>query len=96
MLLGIAISFTGMLLTITGGKLDLIMSFNRGDILMLTAVISWAAYSVFSKSKGGHIPAMALTYYSFLVCTIVCICHGVFDTANIHKRNWSEPNIYIC
>lgn len=75
MLLGIVISFVGVVLTITSGKLDLIMTlnFNRGDILMLTAVISWAAYSVFSKSKGGRIPAMALTYYSFLVCTIVCI-----------------------
>lgn len=75
MLLGIVTSFIGVVLTITAGKLDLIMTlnFNRGDVLMLVAVSSWAAYSVFSKSKGGHIPAMALTYYSFLVCTIVCI-----------------------
>ncbi len=75
MLLGIGISFMGVVLTITSGNLDLIRSlnFNRGDILMLIAVSSWAAYSVFSKSKGGHIPAMALTYYSFIVCTIACI-----------------------
>ncbi|MBK5262120.1 MAG: DMT family transporter [Peptostreptococcaceae bacterium] len=81
MLLGIVISFAGVVLTITSGKLDLIitLNFNRGDILMLTAVISWAAYSVFSKSKGGHIPAMALTYYSFLVCTIVCIPLVIWD-----------------
>lgn len=81
MLLGIAISFTGVVLTITTGKLDLLLTlnFNRGDILMLIAVISWAAYSVFSKSKGGHIPAMALTYYSFLVCTIVCIPLVIWD-----------------
>lgn len=81
MLLGIGISFMGVVLTITTGKLDLLLTldFNRGDILMLIAVISWAAYSVFSKSKGGHIPAMALTYYSFLVCTIVCIPLVIWD-----------------
>lgn len=81
MILGIIISFIGVLLTITSGKLDLIMSlnFNRGDILMLIAVSSWAAYSVFSKSKGGHIPAMALTYYSFVVCTIFSIPLVIWD-----------------
>lgn len=81
MLLGIIISFTGVVLTITSGNLDLILqlSFNYGDVLMLIAVCSWAAYSVFSKSKGGHIPAMALTYYSFLVCTISCIPLVIWD-----------------
>jgi len=81
MLLGICISFAGVLLTITAGNLALILSldFNLGDLLMLTAVISWAAYSVFSKSKGGHLPAMALTYYSFLVCTICCIPLVIWD-----------------
>ncbi len=96
MLLGIAISFAGVVLTITSGKLDLIMSlsFNKGDILMLIAVSSWAAYSVFSKSKGGHIPAMALTYYSFLVCTIVCIPLVVWDK----PWEWIEkvpPGAYV-
>lgn len=73
MLAGILISFLGVVLTITACRLEVLLAldFNRGDILMLIAVVSWAAYSVFSKSKGGHIPAMALTYYSFLVCTLV-------------------------
>lgn len=81
MLLGIAISFLGVLLTITAGDLGLLLSldFNVGDVLMLTAVVSWAAYSVFSKSKGGHLPAMTLTYYSFLVCTITCVPLVVWD-----------------
>lgn len=81
MLLGIIISFVGVILTITSGNIDLILRlrFNIGDILMMVAVVSWAAYSVFSKSKGGHIPAMALTYYSFLVCTIVCIPLVIWD-----------------
>lgn len=81
MVLGIIISFIGVLLTITAGNIELILnlSFNPGDVLMLAAVTSWAAYSVFSKSKGGHLPAMALTYYSFLVCTIACIPLVVWD-----------------
>lgn len=74
-LLGILISFAGVILTITSFDLSLLasMEVNPGDLLMLLAVISWAAYSVFSKAKASHIPPMALTYYSFLVCTLVSL-----------------------
>ena len=72
---GILLSFIGVLMTITGADLDLLrrFSFNAGDLWMLAAVAAWAAYSVFSKSKGKGIPPVVLTYYSFLVCTIVLI-----------------------
>ncbi len=72
-LLGILLSFAGVLLTITGADLDILkhFTFNEGDLWMLAAVAAWAAYGVFSKSKGKGIPPMILTYYSFLVCTIL-------------------------
>mgnify|MGYP001166033002 FL=1 len=74
-LLGILISFAGVILTITSFDVSLLasMEVNPGDLLMLLAVISWAAYSVFSKAKASHIPPLALTYYSFLVCTLVSL-----------------------
>lgn len=40
---------------------------------MLAAVSAWAAYSVISKSKGKGILPIVLTFYSFLVCTILLI-----------------------
>ncbi len=40
---------------------------------MLCAVICWALYAVVSRYKGSGIPAIALTFYSFLFCTVFLI-----------------------
>ena len=72
---GIVLSLFGVLLTITAGDLSLLLSFelNRGDLLMCVAVLFWAAYGVYSKKACAHISPVAITYYSFLVCTIALI-----------------------
>lgn len=78
---GILISFVGVLLTITGANLEVFrhLSLNQGDLWMLAAVVAWAAYGVFSKSKGKDIPPLALTYYSFLVCTVILIPFVLYE-----------------
>jgi drug/metabolite transporter (DMT)-like permease len=80
-LFGILLSFVGVLLTITGADLDVLkhFTFNVGDLWMLAAVAAWAAYGVFSKSKGKGIPPIVLTYYSFLVCTILIIPFVLYE-----------------
>lgn len=80
-LAGILLSFIGVLLTITGADPQVVrhLSLNRGDLWMLAAVIAWAAYGVFSKSKGKDIPPLALTYYSFLVCTVILIPFVLYE-----------------
>lgn len=72
---GIILSFAGVLLTLSGGSLEVLQacSFNRGDLLMAAAVLCWAAYGVFSKCRGKGIPPLSLTYYSFVVCTVILI-----------------------
>ena len=78
---GILLSFVGVILTITGADFSALRSFdfNTGDIWMLAAVTAWAAYSVFSKSKGRGIQPIVLTYYSFLVCTILLIPFVIYE-----------------
>ncbi|MCI2285827.1 DMT family transporter [Colwellia sp. MSW7] len=46
--LGVAISLTGVLMLITQGKLDHLLSlvFNIGDIYVLVGVLCWATYSI--------------------------------------------------
>ena len=80
-LFGILLSFIGVILTITGAEPDVLrrFSFNAGDLWMLAAVTAWAAYSVFSKSKGKGIPPIVLTYYSFLVCTVLLIPFVIYE-----------------
>ena len=78
---GIALSFTGVVLTITGDNLSMLASFdfNRGDIFMAAAVICWASYAVMSKAKGAEVPPLALTFYSFVFCTITLIPFVIWE-----------------
>lgn len=73
--LGITLSLLGVVLTITAGDLSALMEvgFNKGDLFMCAAVVFWAAYGVYSKSNCKGISPVAITYYSFVVCTIVLI-----------------------
>jgi len=79
--IGILLSFTGVLLTITGADPEILktFSFNAGDLWMLAAVTAWAVYGVFSKSRGKDIQPIVLTYYSFLVCTILLIPFAIYE-----------------
>ena len=73
--LGIVLSLFGVVLTITAGDLSVLAAFelNKGDLIMCLAVVVWAAYGVYSKSRCAGISPVAITYYSFLVCTLVLI-----------------------
>lgn len=80
-LIGIIISFLGVILTITGMDISVLtnITFNKGDLLMLTATTLWAIYSVISKAKCKGIPPIITTYYSFLICTIFVIPFCIYE-----------------
>lgn len=79
--LGIALSFTGVFLTITNADLNVIrtLSLNKGDLLMLVAVLMWAAYGVFSKKVMPKYSPIILTYYSFLFCTVILLPFVIYE-----------------
>ena len=78
---GILLSFTGVVLTITGCNLSMLASFdfNRGDLFMAAAVVCWASYAVISRAKGAGVPPLALTFYSFVFCTIALIPFVIWE-----------------
>ncbi len=78
---GVVLSLAGVVLTITGGNLADLASvdLNRGDLYMLGAVLSWSAYGIYTKSRCSHIPPVALTFYSFLVCTMVLLPFSLME-----------------
>lgn len=78
---GILLSFIGVVLTITGGNLSILASFdfNRGDMFMAAAVICWASYAVMSRIKGADVPPLALTFYSFVFCTIALVPFVIWE-----------------
>lgn len=79
--LGIALSFTGVFLTITNADLNVVktLSLNKGDLLMLVAVLMWAAYGIFSKKVMPRYSPMILTYYSFLFCTVILLPFVIYE-----------------
>ena len=78
---GILLSFIGVVLTITGGNLSILASFdfNRGDMFMAAAVICWASYAVMSRVKGADVPPLTLTFYSFVFCTIALVPFVIWE-----------------
>lgn len=78
---GILLSFTGVVLTITGGNLGMLASFdfNKGDMFMAAAVVCWASYAVMSRTKGADVPPLALTFYSFVFCTAFLIPFVIWE-----------------
>lgn len=80
-ILGIIISFLGGVMTITGCDFKIIqaMSFNKGDILMFSAMVCFAVYGVFSRAKGKGIPPLSLIYYSFIFCEIALIPFVMYE-----------------
>ncbi len=77
----ILLALSGVMLTISGGKLEVIKSinFNNGDIIMLLAVVCWAIYGVISKKVMPKYSPLIITSYSFLVCLIALVPFVLYE-----------------
>jgi drug/metabolite transporter (DMT)-like permease len=75
------LAFSGVLLSISGGSVQTIMdfSFNKGDLIMLAAVVCWAAYSILSKRAAKFHKPIVLISYSFLFCTIMLVPFALME-----------------
>jgi drug/metabolite transporter (DMT)-like permease len=70
-MLGVAVSLAGIAAIITRGDPRVLaeLSLNKGDLIILTGMVFWAAYTVFLRMKPAEIPGLAV-----LAC---CACVGV-------------------
>lgn len=71
-ILGILISFSGVLFVITKGSLETLttQSFNIGDLMMIGAMLSWAIYSIVGKKVMDGLSAITSTTYAIIIGTI--------------------------
>lgn len=83
-ILAIALSFTGVLLTITNGNLLMLFnsSFNSGDLIMLAAVLCWAVYNIISKKVMERYSPIVVTTYSFMVCALILLPFFIYDLSS--------------
>jgi drug/metabolite transporter (DMT)-like permease len=74
---GIIFSFTGVFFIVTNADWQLIstFSFNPGDILMFSAVFSWALYALLSRGymRQYSLSPLMVTAYTFLICVVISI-----------------------
>ncbi|QGU94665.1 EamA family transporter [Clostridium bovifaecis] len=84
----ILLAFFGVMLTISNGSLDTIrrISFNLGDLIMISAVIIKALYIVLSKKVSHRYSPITMTFYCFLVCVILSIPFTIME------QPWSYIN----
>ena len=87
---GLIISACGILAIITKLKLDILLSlnFNKGDLIMIGAVVTWGVYSTLLKKKKFTLPLLTLVH---VICTFGLICvfpQFLYELSNGHVINF--------
>lgn len=95
-LAGMVISLVGVILIITKGSLAIVtgLEFNRGDLLMLVAMISWSFYSIFIKQHMWKFPTYGVLIVLFIVSLLFFTPLLALEWSEIKAIEWS-PSIII-
>ena len=90
-LLGVAISFLGVLAILTKGQLESIatLQFNRGDLIVLASMLLWALYTVALKWRPEGIPGLALLAVCGTVGLLAMTPVYLWDVARGNPVQWS-------
>ena len=93
---GLIISACGILAIITKLKLDILLSlnFNKGDLIMIGAVVTWGVYSTLLKKKKFTLPLLTLVH---VICTFGLICvfpQFLYELSNGHVINFDINLVY--
>ncbi|OCS86033.1 DMT family transporter [Caryophanon latum] len=72
--IGTCISLIGVLFILTGGSLESLQSFafNRGDMIVLLAIVCWGVYSLLIKQYAGILPSVP-TFFMTIIIGIVTL-----------------------
>ncbi|MEI4769057.1 DMT family transporter [Psychrobacillus sp. FJAT-51614] len=83
-LFGTFISLIGLLFIISKGSFQsfLELSFNRGDLLVVTAVICWSIYSILVKQYSQRLPVHSTFQVTILMGIIILFPFFLYETWN--------------
>ena len=96
-IIGTVISLIGVLFIISNGSLATLMqfSFNRGDIIVLVAVICWSIYSLLVKQFAGKLPGHATFLVSIFLGIIMLFPFFLYETMNpAIQITWSATSFF--
>ena len=85
-LTGIFVSLLGVVVILTGGNIGQIlkMEYNKGDLLMLVAIVMWALYSILGK-RLKKVPPITATALSALISTIIMAPFAVSQGVDLRE-----------
>lgn len=94
--IGILISLTGVMLLITKGHLSVFadLDFNKGDLLMFCAVLSWTVYALITKRLIQRYSGFAITFYSAMWGVIILLPLSLIENAYLQILSLSATAIY--
>lgn len=95
--LGTLISLVGLFFIISKGSLETLLhfSFNRGDILVVAAVICWSFYSFLVKQYAEKLPGHATFLVSIFMGIIILFPFFIYETLNpAIKVIWTAKSIF--
>ncbi|UCG61482.1 MAG: DMT family transporter [Candidatus Zixiibacteriota bacterium] len=92
---GIIIAFAGVMILVTKGSASSItgMEFNRGDLLMLIAVVCWAVYSLIVKRIVEQYSALTITFISALFGVLALMFLVIPENLSDQVRTISTESI---
>lgn len=93
----VALAILGVGIIMTDGDPEVLrsLSFNPGDIWMLSAVVCAALYAVLSRKLRGKYSPLAITSWSFLICVVLLVpfvsgdLRGTFESG-ASLKGWSS------
>ncbi|QOY35435.1 DMT family transporter [Anaerobacillus isosaccharinicus] len=79
--IGVIVSFIGVAIVVTGGSLEtlLTLTFNKGDLIVFAAVISWSIYSILMKKFGVNLPKRSTFIITMYIGILVLIPFALFE-----------------
>lgn len=97
-ILGVGFSLIGVFIILTGGNLGQIflIEYNKGDLLMLAAIIIWTIYSIIGK-RIKNVKPITATAASSVIATILMAPFAIYqgiDIAALSPMTWTGI-IYI-
>lgn len=80
-LLGTLLSLAGVLFIISGGSVQSLFSFsfNKGDLIVLVAVVCWSVYSLLIKKYAGKLPGYSTFLVTIIIGAIMLLPFAVYE-----------------
>lgn len=80
-MIGTLLSLAGVLFIISGGSLQSLLSFsfNKGDLIVLIAVVCWSFYSLLIKKYAGKLPGYSTFLVTIAIGAIMLLPFAVYE-----------------